>query len=292
MDCLMQSAYDDDQFEGIYSKVARFSILSKPELKSVYDRLHECMGVDGDVIEFGTCNGGVSLLVGLVLEHNGCDKKIHMLDSFAGLPSSEDPLDGDFRNRKGSYAANVDRVRRAIRAFGLDDIAVVYPGWFHQSIPTLPADLTIALAHLDADLHDSTKIALEYLLPRVSSGGAIVMDDFYSSRAIGVATAFKECIGDNAVVHLGPDSQAYVFPNGRRHRAERAAVWVEEGGVKYDVSTLIQDSVYMQHVAAKLQTYGFNDVIHRVLGQCLEIHQRQVRQSGYLQLAARPAADA
>lgn len=273
MGFLMQSAYSDDEFEHVYQLVSRFSIISKPETKSVYDRFQECGDLRGDLIEFGTYNGGLSLLLGLLLKRRGWDKKIYMLDSFMGLPASDDPLDGDFRHRGGNYAANLDRVREAISACELDNIAVVHPGWFHESVQTLPQDLTISLAHVDGDLYESTRIALDYVLPRLAEGGAIVMDDFYSARTIGVATAFKECIDSDTVLHLGPDSQAYIFPKGRRVNTEREAMWVEEGGLRYDVSDLLQDTCYMQHVSEKLAAYQFNEVIHRVLGQCVAIYQ-------------------
>lgn len=270
---LMQSAYSDDEFEHVYQLVSRFSLLSKPQTKSVYDRFQECGDLRGDLIEFGTYTGGLSLFLGLLLKRRGWDKKIYMLDSFMGLPATDDPLDGDFRHRGGEIAANLDRVREAISACELDNIAVVHPGWFHESIQTLPQDLTISLAHVDGDLYESTKIALDYILPRLAEGGAIVMDDFYSARTIGVATAFNECVGSDTVLHLGPDSQAYIFPKGRRVNTQREAVWVEEGGLRYDVSDLLQDTCYMQHVSEKLAAYQFNEVIHRVLGQCVAIYQ-------------------
>jgi macrocin-O-methyltransferase TylF-like protien len=277
---LMQSAYPDAEFEDVYRAVARFSIMSKPETKSVYDRFRECGDLPGDFIEFGTYNGGLSLFLGLLVKRRGWKKKIYMLDSFMGLPASDDALDGDFRHRGGDYAANLDRVKEAIALCGLDGIAVVHPGWFDESVKTLPQDLAISLAHVDADLYESTKVALDYIVPRLAQGGAIVMDDFYSERTIGVAAAFKECIGSSAVLHLGPDSQAYVFPKGRRANTQREAIWVEEGGLRYDVSDLLQDTLYMQHVSGKLAAYEFNETIHRVLAQCVAMYQGRADRSG------------
>ena len=270
---LMQSSYPDEEFEQAYQAVSRYSIMSKPETKSVYDRFLECGDLPGDFIEFGTYNGGLSFFLGLLLKRRGWRKKIYMLDSFMGLPASDDPLDGDFRKRGGDYAANVDRVKEAIRAFGLEGIAVVHPGWFDESVLTLPKDLAISLAHLDGDMYESTKVGIDYVLPRLTEGGTILMDDFYSSRTIGVAAAFKECSARDTVLHLGPDSQAYIFPKGRRASTPRDPVWIEEGGLKYDASDLLQDTRYMQHVAEKLPAYQFNDVIHRVLGRCVEIYR-------------------
>jgi tetratricopeptide (TPR) repeat protein len=270
---LMQSAYPDEEFERLYQVVSRYSIISKPETKSVYDRFLECLDLPGDLIEFGTYNGGLSLFLGLLLKRHAPGKKIYMLDSFEGLPATDDPLDGDFRDRGGEFAANLDRVKEAIREFELDDIAVVHPGWFHESVRTLPPDLSVSLAHVDGDLYESTKVALDYILPRLDEGGAILMDDFYSARTIGVATAFKESDARDTVLHLGPDSQAYIFPRGRRGGPRPDAVWLEEGGLRYDASDLLQDTRYMQHVSEKLAAYRFNEVIHRLLAQCVALHQ-------------------
>ena len=57
-----------------------------------------------------------------------------------------------------------------------------HPGWFHETVASM-MQTPIAVLRLDGDLYESTKVCLEHLLPLVSPGGWVIIDDFDLSGA-------------------------------------------------------------------------------------------------------------
>src|SRR5476649_1898521 len=58
---------------------------------------------------------------------------------------------------------------------------VYHKGWFQNTIPVKAGAIrSISFLRLDGDLYESTKVCLEYLYPKMSKGGYIVIDDFGS----------------------------------------------------------------------------------------------------------------
>jgi O-methyltransferase len=163
-----------------YRVVLPHTMVSLPRLRNL-DRLIRLLdeeGVPGDVVECGTCNGGSGAVLARVACRSPLGRHTWLLDSFAGMPPAG-PEDGpDAAAYTGSCKGNLDRVREVLRTAGVDDPAVaLVPGWFHETLPTLPAN-PVALLHVDADWYESVRICLDHLYDRVSPGGFVVLDDF------------------------------------------------------------------------------------------------------------------
>jgi O-methyltransferase len=132
--------------------------------------------VAGDVVELG-CNAGLTAVVlQATLDDLASDKRLHVYDSFEGLPPLSEH-DGKTTYEPGSCAAPPEMLVANFRRFGRR-LPVMHPGWFSQTLPReLPE--TIAYAHLDADLYDSTVEGLRHVYPRLARGGVIVLHDYF-----------------------------------------------------------------------------------------------------------------
>ena len=105
-------------------------------------------------------------------------------DSFDGLPS---PVKEDLDSpnpvaKQGALDSCEAIVRGNLRDAGYnkqDNIKLV-KGWFSDTLPTY--DGKIALLHLDADLYDSTKCALENLWEKVAVGGIVALDEYQKTE--------------------------------------------------------------------------------------------------------------
>jgi hypothetical protein len=53
-------------------------------------------------------------------------------------------------------------------------------GWFDQTLPKSTIYDPIAVLRLDGDWYDSTLTCLENLFSRVSTGGLVIIDDYYT----------------------------------------------------------------------------------------------------------------
>jgi O-methyltransferase len=156
-------------------------VMSDPE--RIVDLTHALVtvldeGVPGDVVELGCNRGRTSVVLQMVMEASDPGRTLHLYDSFEGLPepSSRDGRDGVFVLGRGDCLAAECEVRTLFHQHGLRT-PVIHAGWFSD---TLPHDLPeqIAFAYLDADLYESTLIALRHVYPRLSEGALVVLDDY------------------------------------------------------------------------------------------------------------------
>jgi O-methyltransferase len=144
-------------------------------------------GVPGDIVECGVWRGGLSAAMA---EHLG-SKSSHprtsvLFDSFAGLPPAQE-VDGEkalkFQSDTKSVdyrdncRASEDEARRAMSLARAR--SRVIKGWFDETLPAYTDENpTIAVLRLDGDWYTSIMTSLEYLFPRVASGGLVIIDDY------------------------------------------------------------------------------------------------------------------
>ena len=152
-------------------------------------------GVEGDIVETGVWRGGSMMFAKAVLKHHGdSKKKIWCADSFEGLPKQfgrDIEIAADPELSGSTYlAVSQQEVAANFKRFGLLDENVKFlKGWFKDTLPTAPID-KICVARLDGDLFESTMDALQYLYPKISSGGFVIIDDYGSWK--GCSTAVDE----------------------------------------------------------------------------------------------------
>ena len=247
------SAELDALFERNFAAVEPYTMLLKAQVRSIFDRLLEVRNLPGDCIEFGACHGGLSFFLALCVRELGLAKRVFMLDSFEGLPPTDAVLDAGFE--RGMMKSDLEKVMRLCAEFDLDGLVEIHAGWFEDSLGNLPSKAQFCLAHLDADIYDSTKTALRYVLPRLAPGGAVVLDDCLYFGISGVVQAAEEEIGRDLHLHLGPKTQAFVFPKGDPKPDRRAPLWRTLGGRRYDVADLLARADYLELVASEESFY-------------------------------------
>jgi len=137
--------------------------------------------VPGDLIETGVWRGGVTIFMRACLKHAGVeDRTVWVADSFAGLPEPAGAADGWDLSSKRFLSVSLEQVQDNFRRFGLLDEQVRFlKGWFHETLPPAPIS-RLALLRLDGDLYHSTWDTLDALYDRVSPGGFVIVDDYFS----------------------------------------------------------------------------------------------------------------
>jgi len=153
--------------------------------------------VEGDIVECGTA-GGSSLLGFLQLKYFKVfkDKHIWGFDSFQGLPR-ETKKDFSFssKSKEGRLITSEAKVWSGLYRSGfskeyIDSSITLCPGWFSDTLPNYEG--SISLLHLDGDLYESTKCALENLWPKVSINGIVALDDYGNKDFPGEKKAVDE----------------------------------------------------------------------------------------------------
>jgi hypothetical protein len=170
------------------------------ECAELYQSVQAFEKIPGDLAEFGVYKGGTAAQM-----LSASRKRLHLFDSFEGLPHSENEFE------QGEWRGSLDEVMRNLARW--NDRIDYHSGWFPQSAKGLES-LRFSFVHLDVDLYKSTLDALEWFWPRISPGGAVLSHDYLESP--GVTQAFEEFFArrPEAVLPLSGDQCLAVRSTG------------------------------------------------------------------------------
>lgn len=161
--------------------------------------------VPGSVAECGCYEGASAYFIANTLP----DATVHLFDSFAGLPEPT-ALDRtqDSMWQKGDLTASEATTRANLAGFS--NIAI-HRGWIPE-ILTAVANERFRLVHIDVDLYEPTLASLEFLYPRLNSGGVIVFDDYGFTNCEGAYRAVQEYMEGRPepIIHC-PTGQGIIF---------------------------------------------------------------------------------
>jgi len=149
--------------------------------------------IDGDVAEVGVARGGSAKLLASIFQ----DKKIHLYDTFQGLPH-EDIFSGKVI---GDFSEPESIARETLSKFDNVEINV---GVFPDTI-NLENTNYYSFVHLDADTYKSTMDGLIYFYPRMNKGGIILIDDYMFEELPGVTLAVLEFTRVHNIKYLIPE---------------------------------------------------------------------------------------
>lgn len=194
----------------VISQITKNGPITRPDLRKVTDLYHTMIGrrrldhleqclstiltdnIEGDLIETGVWRGGATIFMrGFLAAHGVADRIVWAADSFAGLPKPSLPQDAalDLSSEvMPGLAVSLEAVKMLFARYGLLDEQVPFlKGWFKDTLSTAPIE-RLALLRLDGDLYESTMDALSGLYEKLSRGGFVVIDDYYSCQPCRVAT--------------------------------------------------------------------------------------------------------
>jgi hypothetical protein len=153
-----------------------------------YESCMICMAVHGTsklggaIAEVGVFRGGSAKLI---CELKG-DRPLHLFDTFEGLPELGQ-FDTSQEFRQGQFKdTSYDHVCKLMTPY---PNVSIHRGYFPDTAGPVQNE-RFSLVHLDVDLHDTTKAALEFFYPRMVPGGIVISHDYVN--ADGVRKAFDD----------------------------------------------------------------------------------------------------
>jgi len=195
-----------DIAETFYGKIDRISL--------VVSSLESSLGAEGHVAEFGVYRGHTAASIKRTLDKHGSDKELYLFDSFTGMPDISHPLDGDWE--KGDLASEVEHVQQLFE--GQSRVNIVQ-GFFSDTLKEYEG-LRFSFCHVDADLYTSIKECIDFILPRLSEGGAIVFDDYGFRDCAGAKQAIEEALGGECPSFIPlPTGQAIYISRPWNHQS-------------------------------------------------------------------------
>ncbi len=144
----------------------------------------------GAFAEFGVmCGGSLDLLSKLHPE-----RLIYGIDSFTGFPESG-AMD---IHKKGEFALSEKEYADLMNHFATQDKdnVIIYKGFSPAVFDEIPPFQHFSFTHIDVDLYQSVRDAIDYFYPRLVHGGIMIFDDYGFPSTPGAKMAIDEWAGN------------------------------------------------------------------------------------------------
>ena len=201
---------------ALYLKYKDFTMIPERTFRDNLELVARFRNIEGCIVECGTWKGG---MIAAIAELLGNEKQYYLFDSFEGLPAAKE-IDGKeavswqsdtdspyyFDNR----TADIHFSEQAMKLSGAEKYTIT-KGWFKDTLPKFPLQ-KIAILRLDGDWYESTMECLENLYEKVSAGGIIILDDYYTWD--GCARAVHEFLSNHKLsdrIYTGGKGLCYIL---------------------------------------------------------------------------------
>jgi O-methyltransferase len=179
---------EDKQFLRDYQRLSPKNPYSQDRKWTLREFVRLSNGLPGDLAECGCYEGATAFF----MAEASTSGKLFLFDSFQGLSS---PETRDLNRRtdvmpwaKGDLCSSEEKLRANLAGF--DDIHIL-PGWIPERFAEV-SQRQFRVLHIDVDLYQPTRDALEFFYPRMVQGGVIVMDDYGLLTCPGAKLAADE----------------------------------------------------------------------------------------------------
>ena len=172
-----------------------------PNINIIFSLLDRTLDIPGEIVECGVFRGNSLAAMALYLRQRAVAKRIFGLDSFQGFDESVQKdleLGGAENSEKrvhGFDRTSFSHVYAKLKRLGLIKSVTLIQGYFPETFSTLPS-VYFSFVHLDCDLYESYKRALEYFYGRMSPGGIILLDEYNDPPWPGCNMAVDEFLVD------------------------------------------------------------------------------------------------
>lgn len=175
---------DAETVRLIRSIYAETKCLVQPfEAHLIYSLARMQAGLQGSMAEVGTYEGATAKLICTAKQN----RRFFGFDTFEGLPETQahDTSHGQTFFRKNKYTAGYEHVQAYLSGFtGVQLVKGLFP-----ASGKCVENERFSFVHLDMDLYQGTKDALEFFWPRLVEHGLVVIHDSHTG---GVSQAIRE----------------------------------------------------------------------------------------------------
>jgi len=180
----------DNKFDNLANQLIleEYSMVEKSLFSSIYYEKNKINLLDGDIVECGVYKGGMSLFLTKLFS----DKKIWLVDSYDEgfqdihndalykTDKIDDPHKKGYPIRNGQTGISLEQVKKFFNDFeeGSNPNVNYLKGYVKDVLnPQICPIDKISLLRIDVDAYSATREVLEFLYPKVVSGGMIIFDD-------------------------------------------------------------------------------------------------------------------
>jgi O-methyltransferase len=179
----------DREFRRVYQAVRRNTLVDVWRCYELWSLLGELRAVPGAILEVGVWRGGTGALMAARAAGLGLEDKVYLCDTWTGVAKSSEV---DIYYRDGRHDdASPEIVEGLVDRLGLKSVELLQGVFPEDTGDQIPAS-TFRLCHCDVDVYESAKGVLDWVWPRLATGGAVVFDDYGFPACPGVTKLVDE----------------------------------------------------------------------------------------------------
>ncbi|MCD5362264.1 TylF/MycF/NovP-related O-methyltransferase [Chromobacterium aquaticum] len=166
--------YSDEEFMRCYLAIHQNTLVDLYRCYGLWSLARQLSNIDGCFLEVGVWRGGTGALLSFASLLSSPERKVYLADTFQGVvkAGAQDPNYIDGEHSDTSQAT----VEALLESMGLNNTTLL-PGTFPDDTAH-QIEEKVALLHCDVDVYQSAKEIIDWALPRLSVGGAIIFDDY------------------------------------------------------------------------------------------------------------------
>ncbi|GAA4448829.1 TylF/MycF/NovP-related O-methyltransferase [Rurimicrobium arvi] len=183
----------DDTFRDLYRKVRPHSLVNRYQAWELWSLVGRMESIPGDILEVGVWRGSTSILMGKKLQMLQSKKRIWACDTFSGVVK-QSRADNFYEG--GEHAdTSVQFVAGLIQSFSVDRITLL-KGIFPEDTGSAIEGEHFSICHIDVDTYQSALDVVNWVWPRLATGGVIVFNDY----AFGITRGITKLVNEQALL--------------------------------------------------------------------------------------------
>jgi len=124
--------------------------------------------IPGDIVECGVLDGGTAALMAWASRSADPPRSLHLFDAWEGLPETTAEDGAGAAVWTGEVVGSPTRVSAVMKTLRVSRERInFHRGWFDQTFPKVYVP-QVALAHVDCDFYEPTKLCLDKWYPVLS----------------------------------------------------------------------------------------------------------------------------
>lgn len=182
----------DQSFREAYSIIEGATLVDRYRAYELWSLVSQSLSLaPGDYLEVGTWRGGTGCLIARRVKEMNPGARVFLADTFAGIVKAG-AIDGGYVDGAHDDASVRDVEALASRmAVDVDVLQGIFPDDTGGQIE----NRKFRLCHIDVDVYQSAKDVLDWVWPRMVSGGIVVFDDYGFNSCPGVTRLVNEEAG-------------------------------------------------------------------------------------------------
>lgn len=177
----------DAAFMAAYQRVKKSTLVDIYRCYELWELAKQSLRVEGAIVEVGVWRGGTGCLLALAAP----EKTVYLADTFAGVVNAGAH---DTRYAGGEHAdTSEELVQALLDSAGVKNARLV-KGMFPGETAAI-VEGSVALLHVDVDVYESARATVEWAMPRLKPGAAMVFDDYGFYGCEGVTRLVNELRG-------------------------------------------------------------------------------------------------